>query len=216
LTEEPTIMVNILTTAPTVSTTDDPNTLTLTPTLGATTDSATPTQPPAPETSEPSPTDDEASSATDCSALDRTDAIFFVLFDLTEPNLLDNPLTPQGQAFRWIWLNDVRQLDPCESEAFRQRYALAVLYHSTRGDEWTDSTGWLSEAHECSWYGVTCDEESMTVTSIDLGMAFMNCLCLYIHDGPLSTSFVLTIVFTGTSTQKKTFWLVSSPKKSKP
>jgi len=116
-------------------------------------------------------TDDAGGANGGCESLDRTDAIFFILFDLTDPNLLDNPLTPYGQAFRWIWLSDPARLDPCDSATFRQRYALSLFYFATTGDDWDTNTGWLSEEHECTWYGVECNE-AKEVTGLDLGMFF--------------------------------------------
>lgn len=135
------------------------------------------------------PTNPDNNTNNGCSALDRTDAIFFVLFDLTDPNLLDNPLTPFGQAFRWIWLTDPLQLDPCSGEAFRQRYALAVLYYATDGpNAWTERDGWLAQMdgeddttmhHECSWFGVQCNEDNV-VTELILG-TFRGLLMLLLH-----------------------------------
>jgi DNA-binding SARP family transcriptional activator len=39
--------------------------------------------------------------------------------------------------------------------------ALVTLYNETGGAEWRDSTGWLSNATPCSWFGVTCSEGSV-------------------------------------------------------
>ena len=44
-----------------------------------------------------------------------------------------------------------------------ERDALIALYNSTDGANWTDKTGWLGEAGtECSWFGVTCTNESVS------------------------------------------------------
>jgi hypothetical protein len=54
--------------------------------------------------------------------------------------------SPQAKALAWLQRGS-------ELEMYRlyQRYALAVLYFSTDGESWVDSTGWLSDAHECTW-----------------------------------------------------------------
>ncbi len=39
--------------------------------------------------------------------------------------------------------------------------ALVTVYNQTGGAEWRDSSGWLSEATPCSWFGVTCSEGSV-------------------------------------------------------
>ena len=66
------------------------------------------------------------------------------------PNLSDDT-TPRGKAFTWLADEDERRLCPrgggggddndmSQSSSFScsltQRYALAVLYHSTSGDDW--------------------------------------------------------------------------------
>ena len=58
--------------------------------------------------------------------------------------------------------------DPCASKTLPQRYALAVLYHSTTGENWFSSYLWLSPYHECEWEGVVCNDESI-MTSLLLG-----------------------------------------------
>lgn len=47
-----------------------------------------------------------------------------------------------------------------------ERYILALLYFSTQGDEWSScstsdlscSQRWLSDAHICEWFGVSCNK----------------------------------------------------------
>merc|ERR1719329_341833 len=45
--------------------------------------------------------------------------------------------------------------------------ALVVLYDATNGDEWDDSTNWLSDAPLCEWYGIDCNNDD-DVVRIDL------------------------------------------------
>ena len=48
------------------------------------------------------------------------------------------------------------------------RRVLEVLYRATGGDDWTDSTNWLTEAPLGDWYGVEVDEDGR-VTKLRLG-----------------------------------------------
>ena len=43
-----------------------------------------------------------------------------------------------------------------------ERSALTDLYTSTGGPYWTVSSGWMSSAHPCTWYGVGCAGGSTT------------------------------------------------------
>ena len=40
---------------------------------------------------------------------------------------------------------------------FIDRAALVAFYNATNGDNWTDNTDWLADAHIYGWYGVTVD-----------------------------------------------------------
>eukprot|EP01060_Flectonema_neradi_P022938 TRINITY_DN31154_c0_g1_i1.p1 TRINITY_DN31154_c0_g1~~TRINITY_DN31154_c0_g1_i1.p1 ORF type:complete len:379 (+),score=48.14 TRINITY_DN31154_c0_g1_i1:39-1139(+) len=44
--------------------------------------------------------------------------------------------------------------------------SLIRLYDSTTGDEWSDRTNWKTNASVCQWFGVTC--ENNTVTELNL------------------------------------------------
>ena len=75
-------------------------------------------------------------------------------------------------------------IDPDNKEyiALIQRYVLAVFYHSTNGDNWkvcstsekkrcSGTNGvepWLTEYHECTWFGVRCNDDNL-VTKLLLG-----------------------------------------------
>lgn len=74
---------------------------------------------------------------------------------LTESDL-DDPNSPQAAAFQWI-KEDTSQTSSEKHHPFLgQRYSLAVVYYSMRGDQWTNSEGWLSNEGYCQWYGVQC------------------------------------------------------------
>ena len=48
-----------------------------------------------------------------------------------------------------------------------RRY-LAFIYSALGGDDWTNRTGWLSEAPLSEWHGVTTDESGHVVTQLNL------------------------------------------------
>ena len=67
------------------------------------------------------------------------------------------------EAMDWIVYDDPLQLNVTASQQdyfqLRQRYALAALwFHTSLNHTWINTMGWLSEDHECDWYGITCSE----------------------------------------------------------
>ena len=77
-------------------------------------------------------------------------------------SVLRDTSTPQGQAFAWLE-------QPANSAIFTdtkkiQRYALATLYFSTSGPEWSTSTFWLSSVDECLWFSTTSGSACTDVT----------------------------------------------------
>jgi hypothetical protein len=76
--------------------------------------------------------------------------------DPTEP--------PQVRAMSWLLYED-----PRDNEDFLvARYALVAFYFATSGDSWRQSTNWLTSAHTCDWYGMTCDRFRSTLEGVDL------------------------------------------------
>ena len=50
-----------------------------------------------------------------------------------------------------------------------ERNVLLNLYIYTNDSSWANNTGWTSAAGtECTWYGITCDSNGVTITAIDL------------------------------------------------
>lgn len=89
---------------------------------------------------------------------------YYVLAPLvSDPDLLFNPNTPEGDAFDVIAQEGLTtDLDVV------QRYALNVMFFSTEGGGWTNFEGWSSRNHVCDgWVGVTC--QNLLVTGINLG-----------------------------------------------
>ncbi len=67
---------------------------------------------------------------------------------------------------------------PSTASPLSERDALIALYKSTRGDSWLNNSGWKTPplhsdgfaqpGTENTWFGVTCDPQNTTVTSIKL------------------------------------------------
>jgi hypothetical protein len=78
---------------------------------------------------------------------------FDFLYDLLAPT--STPGEHQYTAVAWLANTDEAMLPLDTSpDIFRNRYALVVLYYSTYGAEWANTTGWLSGSSVCSWEGV--------------------------------------------------------------
>ena len=89
----------------------------------------------------------------------------------------DDSRSYQSRALTWLQADATDhngQLRTSESGLI-QRYALACIYFATNAvshaytdlefgmgwvDPWHDSTGWLSSASVCEWYGITCEMPS--------------------------------------------------------
>lgn len=74
---------------------------------------------------------------------------------------LDNS-NPQSKAAKFIIYDDPLQLKPYQESRIKQRYVLTTLYYSTRGNDWTDNSLWLSNVTECMWYGIYCSSSRNT------------------------------------------------------
>lgn len=74
---------------------------------------------------------------------------------------LNNKRSPQSMALQWF--NRDESQGSYEKSRKLQRFALATLYYSTGGSNWTDSTLWLSGSNECGWF--TSGGEMMSCTN---------------------------------------------------
>jgi hypothetical protein len=116
----------------------------------------------------------------------RRNQIYAVLDTVSVPQDVRNQNTNQGRAAEWLIDDDGLQLCP-DDEKLIQRWALAVIYFATNGEDWlqcsnnplaTDACGtvppfigdtrFLSANNECTWAGIVCDVE-LCVTEIEFG-----------------------------------------------
>eukprot|EP00980_Cylindrotheca_fusiformis_P013819 scaffold3579_cov168-Cylindrotheca_fusiformis.AAC.4 len=82
--------------------------------------------------------------------------------------VVTNTSLPQHQALRWLNDRDYAADKPIVNDnELQERYALAVLYFSTNGEDWINQGSWLRpELSACSWRFVNCF--GSRVQSIDL------------------------------------------------
>jgi hypothetical protein len=62
----------------------------------------------------------------------------------------DDPDSPQARAL--LWLEGSLHGSSLVSWRLIQRYALAVVHFALHGEGWINSTGWLIDPNECSWW----------------------------------------------------------------
>jgi len=78
---------------------------------------------------------------------------------------IEDPSSAQSRALAWLSSDD--SLDAFfVTEKLIQRWALAVLYYSTYGEEWKIRKKWLTNHDECEWYSAdsytpVCDDNGM-------------------------------------------------------
>jgi hypothetical protein len=126
------------------------------PTTSAPTQAPTtsaPTQ--APTTLEPTqaPTTSAPTQAPTISALAFTELLSNASSDGGEA--LRNSSTQQAAAMEWLAGNE--NLSNYSAQQKIQRYALATLFYTTSGNNWSSSGLWLDDGEECGrWYGLEC------------------------------------------------------------
>ena len=74
--------------------------------------------------------------------------------------------SPEARALLWLVTNQENfSLDtvlPEDRQRLVQLYPLLILwYSSTKG--WIDESGWLTATDECTWIGISCDENGVVV-----------------------------------------------------
>ncbi|KAL3942138.1 MAG: hypothetical protein SGARI_000364, partial [Bacillariaceae sp.] len=108
---------------------------------------------------------------------ERIAEILAILDGVGDPFLIRAPDTPQNLATDWLMNRDLAQTCPDDPKLV-QRWALAVMYYSTNGNDWDqcsadglDACGsadttfapfrnkqrFLSSGTECEWAGISCN-----------------------------------------------------------
>ena len=64
---------------------------------------------------------------------------------------------------------DVKPNDEFMQMQLIQYYHLALFYFDTNGDQWVNSTLWLTKDNICTWHGILCDGYQVA-TAIRLGL----------------------------------------------
>ena len=107
----------------------------------------------------------------------RNQLIMDKIAELSGREAFDDPKDPIYLATVWLVQGDSMYVCP-DDPSLIQRYALALLYYSTNGDDWNrcsrsqtkpcPGANFLTGFNECLWGGVTCDGQGR-VTNINLG-----------------------------------------------
>ena len=74
--------------------------------------------------------------------------ILSILDTVSDPALLRDVSTPQGQSADWIISRDTLQECP-DNEKIVQRYVLELIYYSTDGDGWTQFSSRTGALYNC-------------------------------------------------------------------
>ena len=82
----------------------------------------------------------------------RIKAITRILVNVSEVSTSEFSAA-QRKAMDWIFSSNNKHLDPEDNwDRIVQRYALAVLYYSTDGEQWAEKGTFLSDGDECDWH----------------------------------------------------------------
>jgi hypothetical protein len=99
-------------------------------------------------------------------------AEFIAAVSLAAPETFENLQSPEYLALNWIATEielEALSFDtnlPEDQIRLSQTYSLLTLWYSST-DAWVDESNWLVELDECTWAGVTCDENAV-ITDIDM------------------------------------------------
>jgi Leucine rich repeat len=81
---------------------------------------------------------------------------------------------PEQKALQWLIEKDPLQLSPDhDDQRIQQRYALLTFWWSMKekNQQWFNTSGWLLDPDECTWYGLTCNHNSTVVVLPDTNIA---------------------------------------------
>jgi hypothetical protein len=96
----------------------------------------------------------------------------FLFQTLTDDGTLTAQDTPQNLAL--LRLEETNpDLDPnvlADQVEITQKYALNVLYYTTEGESWVNSTDWTTASPTCDWFGIECDATDR-IRVVDVNLA---------------------------------------------
>ena len=114
---------------------------------------------------------------------EREAAIMDLLREVSNPDALTTPNTPQNNAANWIIYEDFDFFICPDDPKLIQRYVMAIFYFSTGGEGWKECStslinnecpeghNFLSGVSECQWGGVSCNNHGC-MTNITFGENF--------------------------------------------
>jgi hypothetical protein len=126
------------------------------------------------EAPSPPPTDAPLGpNITAAEATERYNTLVETLTPISGLDALQDETTAQYTAAMWLAGSDPAILDlaTVEFDQLVQRYLMALLYYSTKGDEWTSQLGFLTADTVCDWNarsGVECNTVGL-IDVLDLG-----------------------------------------------
>lgn len=103
-------------------------------------------------------------------AIDSSDYTYLYQQDLPltveeyEGLMDDTSATPQARAMSWLLYEDTRDI----SYEAGERWALASLFYSWKGDSWVSAKNWLSSESACQWEHINCDALTGKIQEINL------------------------------------------------
>ena len=91
---------------------------------------------------------------------------FSILASLVGEDILLDSDSLANAAF--TWLMDNKHLDRYDNTRIKQRFALVTLYLATNFEEkpWTTDDGWMTNDNECTWHGVTCQNDAVVALNL--------------------------------------------------
>lgn len=78
-------------------------------------------------------------------------------------NFTGNPSLPDAGSSTFFGNDFCNNGLNCDPTCDPNYEALAAIYNSTDGDNWTDNTGWLEDCDVCNWAGVNCDADGRVI-----------------------------------------------------
>lgn len=74
---------------------------------------------------------------------------------------IDSSAPARQRAMQWLLTIDEYEYKDASTATFR--YAAASLYYALGGENWVNSSNWLSSNHQCDWYRLQCEVGSNSI-----------------------------------------------------